>query len=438
MLGPALTFAGVFLLSFKLSLSYFCFLPLNILWLLHHRAQVGAKLAEHGQIVIGFASFVLISALFCFFGFSPTRSLRVLGSLAFFGLTIPATAAAVGRHKVRTLFVWLLMGQAISALLAVLYSRFPMAVPRLNGGAVTSSGQMAMGIVLLCGLILIDLPKLSLSRKNSLILAGISAANFAAVLTLGFARTTEIIYFGLFCALICGAASAALAWKSKRFALESQRIWILFATWALPVIAAVLLINLKRGPWAGAMVGIILLLWKLGRRRLVPLIIASALGLFLIQPIRDRIEKSSGHFSISGGRKAMWSVAGELSTIYPLGIGFKNSVYLSEFSTQIPKQLRHFHNNFLNILVETGWFGLGAFLWWIISCLSTSFAPARLKEGDTYRLPLLIGCAVIAWQTAGLVEYNFGDNEILVLVFALLGALSAITKQSTGPSTPKA
>lgn len=127
----------------------------------------------------------------------------------------------------------------------------------------------------------------------------------------------------------------------------------------------------------------------------------------------------------------MWSIAAELSTIYPLGIGFKNSVYLSEFSSQIPSQLRHFHNNFLNILVETGWFGLGAFLWWILACLRTSFAARRPDEDGSEQLPLVIGCAVIAWQTAGLVEYNFGDNEILVVVFALLGALLALAKSRT-------
>ena len=117
----------------------------------------------------------------------------------------------------------------------------------------------------------------------------------------------------------------------------------------------------------------------------------------------------------------MWDIGLELATRYPLGIGYENSRFLQRFSHDIPPELTHFHNNFLNILVETGWCSMALFLVWLGSLLYEAFSN-RTHRAETL-FATGIGCAVISWQIAGLVEYNVGDSEVLIIAFMLCAAL---------------
>jgi O-antigen ligase len=128
-----------------------------------------------------------------------------------------------------------------------------------------------------------------------------------------------------------------------------------------------------------------------------------------IPQIRNRILEGRRDFNIAGGRKIMWQIGKELTQQYPMGIGFGNSRELRSFSYEIPPQHRHFHNNFLNIAVETGWPGILIFITWIGIILR--------NIGSLNGLPL----ALLSNQMAGLVEYNFGDSEILMILFICLG-----------------
>ena len=103
------------------------------------------------------------------------------------------------------------------------------------------------------------------------------------------------------------------------------------------------------------------------RKYLPPALVLIACLFVTIDPLRQRLEHSSEHFFIAGGRNVIWQIGTELTRQYPLGIGFGNSAFLQKFDPQIPTELRHFHNNFLNVAVETGWLGLCAFIWWLLS-----------------------------------------------------------------------
>jgi O-antigen ligase len=90
---------------------------------------------------------------------------------------------------------------------------------------------------------------------------------------------------------------------------------------------------------------------------------------------------------------------------------------MRQFSLEIPPELKHFHNNLINITAESGIVTATIFVWFILAVLRVSFR--RPLSG----LHVAIGCAVISWQTAGLVEYNFGDSEVMIIVWILLGIL---------------
>ena len=141
------------------------------------------------------------------------------------------------------------------------------------------------------------------------------------------------------------------------------------------------------------------------------------------------------HFVIRGGRQVMWEIGADLTKRYPLGLGPDNASYMRTLDPSIPHQHGHMHNNFLNIAVESGWLGLMAYLWWIATVIMIGakswFSTFKLKESDKDLselgvYALCITCGLIGWQTAGLVEYNFGDGEIRLIAFFLIGVLLAI------------
>ena len=57
------------------------------------------------------------------------------------------------------------------------------------------------------------------------------------------------------------------------------------------------------------------------------------------------------------------------------------------------------------------------FIWFMYSLVRLCFRKPLSV------LHVAIGCAILSWQTAGLVEYNFGDSEVMLLVWLLLGSL---------------
>ena len=81
----------------------------------------------------------------------------------------------------------------------------------------------------------------------------------------------------------------------------------------------------------------------------------AVIAIFLsFQPLTTRLSQASKDFNIAGGRSVMWQVGADISTRLPLGVGFKNSRVQQKFAPEIPRMHAHQHNNFLNILLETG------------------------------------------------------------------------------------
>ena len=411
-----------FLLPVKLSLTYIVLVPLILYWGYSHRFRL-ANLSlppSIQRVAAPLGIFLALAVLSSAVGVSPSHSAPALVSLLFFVLTVPLFASYANTPSV---CLALITGQTAAALHSFVDAAFPGALPKLFLGKVTESGQLAITIPLCLGVIVANFrhglgqqydwralqswrtPLFALMFTTSLTLVG-----FQSDLSLSPIALTTLV-------VIAGACLVTTSQRLRALPKGTMRQQVALISLSLPLLLCAILVNLKRGPWLGVLVGTGCFLLVYARRLVLPLAcgaIVSALG---VTPIRERLLASYEHFTIAGGRSTIWRIGAELASEYPLGIGYHNSGILREFAPEIPAELKHFHNNLLNIAAETGWLGVFVCLWLLIaivrSCLSERSAP----------LYVALGCAIISWQVAGLVEYNFGDSEVTILVWVLLGLL---------------
>ena len=196
-----------------------------------------------------------------------------------------------------------------------------------------------------------------------------------------------------------------------------------------------LMIHFKRGTWLAFALAVVLLsLLRQNRRILSALLLGVAL-ILSIPATRDRVKDMATMLNPNkGDRAALWSrVAPPLLREHPWGYGYKamRPRDLQAYHPVQPK-LNHLHNNVLQIAGELGWLG-GAF-WsvWMLAAWGASLAAVRRAAGEA-RAPAAGVCAAFTGLLAnGMVEYNFGDTEILMLFALLLGMIA----RSSAPPEP--
>lgn len=432
--GYLFLLAACFLLPLKLSLAYCALVPLILLWLVSIRFRIWGAL-RGDSIILPYAGFVAFAVLTIPFAVDPLRSADKLLGVVFFGLSIPVFRDVIRSYDYERPLFALVSGQTVAAVHSVLEGALGTAVPRLFLGAVTESGQLALSVILTTGLLTLAASQSRKTATHSLsgIMRGgvLAVLNFVALTLLAFMPLTERGALPFAAALcLAGSLLTFTLWRHRTIRLADtlgqDRMQNLLLTVILPLLLAALLVNLKRGPWLGVLAGGLTFLFLERRRLLVPVVAVVIALLVAIPPIQQRLAKSEEHFFIVGGRSEIWDIGAELATRFPLGVGYRNSAFLQHFSDKVPHDLNHFHNNFLNILVETGWLGLALFLWWIFTLLN---ATLRTRTTAQKRILLhALGCAVLSWQVAGLVEYNFGDSEVVLVAFLVAGAIAALQR----------
>ena len=105
---------------------------------------------------------------------------------------------------------------------------------------------------------------------------------------------------------------------------------------------------------------------------------------------------------------------------------------------QVEPRLNHLHNNLLQIRLELGWFGLIAWTLWMGAVGWQLYRAARARGAGTCgdgTLALGLLGAFTGLMINGLVEYNFGDSEVFLLMLFLIG-LSAAACRARGGRVP--
>lgn len=413
-----------FLAPLKLSYTYVILVPLIVLWILAHRKTWRRDLAlEKIAPIIAPLSFFLLTVLIsATTGLSFAHSLPSLVSLLFFALT---PLVFLSYCSVDTTLRALLAGQTLAAFHSTLEAIFPGTLPRMFLGEVTESGQLAVTLMALMGFSCCLVRTAHIPRGSMRAITVASVLLSLSLVALSFRSSLGLSQGDLVFVLCMLGVGMMLGVIHLRRHDRGRQLLISIAMIQAPLMVCALIVNLKRGPWLGVLLGASVFCAMFARRFIGVIVICSAIAALTIPPIYERIADSYNHFTIAGGRSTIWRIGAELSGEYPLGIGYHNSGILREFAPEIPPELKHFHNNLLNITAENGWLAGFVFLWFLISVCRVSFRKPRDP------LAVAIGCAVISWQTAGMVEYNFGDSEVMIIVWMLLGIL--LRRESLSP-----
>jgi putative inorganic carbon (hco3(-)) transporter len=213
--------------------------------------------------------------------------------------------------------------------------------------------------------------------------------------------------------------------------------------WVIPVgvlIVIALVFSLTRNTWGGAIAGIVVLL-ILRRPWAIAVVVGAILVFYLVSPGMIKQRLLSGldtKDTTTRQRIECVYVATRMIQDHPwLGVGPKNVKYEAvkyRREHELPDwAYQHMHNNFLQIAAESGIPGLILWFWFMIRLLWDALRCYRQAKGDSFpggeilkREALTASSAAIAaWVAlliAGMLEYNFGDSEVLTLFLFIASA----------------
>lgn len=99
----------------------------------------------------------------------------------------------------------------------------------------------------------------------------------------------------------------------------------------------------------------------------------------------------------------------------------------------------HLHNNFVHLGVTRGILGLAAFLYIFLCAFRLGLRlHGERRQGFDRGLAAGVLGAVTAFLTAGLTEYAWGDSEVLMLLYMLLGLLASYGTRARARVAPEA
>jgi O-antigen ligase len=224
-------------------------------------------------------------------------------------------------------------------------------------------------------------------------------------------------------------AAIGLVFITSRIKGKARWYWGL----ALLVQSLGLVMTFKRGAWICNVFAASLLLAALTRWRyvVIPAVIAGAL-LFL-PFVQQRLGDLRSEFNVDGGgRLTMWcKVTPGLIKDHPFGIGYRSLTndLMREYAPNVEPNRDHLHSNFAQILVASGWLGLVLYMLWMLSALRDGMVHAVRSVRNNGPPASIVATTLVAMLAAlmcnGLVEYNFGDAELVLAYGVIMGACIA-------------
>lgn len=217
--------------------------------------------------------------------------------------------------------------------------------------------------------------------------------------------------------------SLSLLLGSKNF---KERVFYIFS---IIIMTVCLLFTYTRSSWVGLGAGILALCAIRYRKFLIIfVVIILLLPALLPSSVRDRIVSIFDLRDPTNSERIMMWLAGlkifiehPIAGIGPIDMKEVYSKYRMPDSREI---VGHFHNNFVQIGVSLGIIGLVSFIFLIFKILKEEIISYNIVRGkEAFLESLTLGCIVIfiGFIVNGFFEWNFGDSEIIMLIWFTVG-----------------
>ncbi|KPJ60517.1 MAG: hypothetical protein AMJ46_05765 [Latescibacteria bacterium DG_63] len=204
-----------------------------------------------------------------------------------------------------------------------------------------------------------------------------------------------------------------------------------------------LILTFTRGAWLGASVALVVTLARVGgRKRLVFLVLIAVLiaAPLLSERVTERAASITDVHEMSiRGRVSMWLSATQMAkdnVLFGVGLMDLGKVYDEYRRSDSGFRSGHMHSSFFHILASTGVVGLLAFLWFLYSIcalLVRNFALTSGRPGFLNGVCLGAIAGFCAFVVAGVFEWNFGDAEVVSMLYCVVGLTCACERiQSSG------
>lgn len=230
-----------------------------------------------------------------------------------------------------------------------------------------------------------------------------------------------------------------IAWRGKTFAWPRVLLGLCVAG-----LSAALLLTVTRAPFAAFLLSALLIVLAGASRRALFVVLACALplalaGLFLLQQKRNVGFLDPKDDSINW-RKTVQREGLELLLSKPrhllVGVGMDSiKRYWREWGLfdngRIP--MGHMHSNFLQLALERG---LPALLAWLALLLLYARMlwrlTRRIKVKGWIERGLILGAlgGLAGFFTSGIVHYNFGDSEVVMVFYFIMGLCLVVEREA--------
>ncbi len=209
-----------------------------------------------------------------------------------------------------------------------------------------------------------------------------------------------------------------------------------------------IILHCKRGVWISFALTALLVAGLTRRYRIVGAMALVLAALFIAPQTRERLLLLHEEIQeATGGRRVLWTlVAPQMIREYPMGAGFRGLTH-EDFVRVSPVYLQpglnHLHNNMLQLAVDAGWLGSAVWVGWMVWTLVIMVRMARrYRSNDPPRATVALAClaAFVGLMLNGMVEYNFGNSIIFMVIAFLMGMTNALyrvgQRESDGGAAP--
>jgi len=213
-------------------------------------------------------------------------------------------------------------------------------------------------------------------------------------------------------------------WTRRR---ASGKVWL----WMLALFlnGAGLLLHFKRGVWIAFCFSMLLIAIKTKRWKILAGIVLCAALMMCFPQVRERLARLREVTEVqTGGRYVLWNeTAPALFAAYPAGMGWccvTHEDLMTHSEHPVQAGLNHLHNNLLQMRLELGWVGAGAWILLMATVLALFFIASLRRGGehsDCSLLSLGLLAGFVGLLVNGMVEANFNDTEIMMLFGLLMG-----------------